>query len=562
MPQFDQHAKTHEYSPPASPSPSNLRGRVTLIEGSEHDGLQEGLPSLAQRLRMVCVVLLFCFAVFYGRSVLVEGFVGRLWWLWAFIFVDLGIASALLALWKPLTNRRLLLLEFMIYAGTAFYFTALMHASILHDIERNPQGTWMVFSVMLSITWSCVLAFSYAMMALESKRRAIVMMLLILGAPTAMAVYDWKTLPVFPQFVDGAMLSIIVPTSVLCWGALVYWIFRIDKLKKEAARARQFGHYRLKQLIGRGGMGEVYLAEHTLLKRPCALKRIRPGQDTDRTTLARFEREVCATAELSHPHTVEIYDYGRSSDGTFYYVMELLLGLTLDDLVHKHGPLSAARAVYLLRQVCDALEEAHTAGLIHRDIKPSNIYAARRGGEYDFVKLLDFGLVKGVARTDQPALSRAETIIGSPLYMSPEQTLNERIADVRGDIYSLGAVGYFLVVGHPPFVAENPLEIMISHARDAVPPPSQVVPDLPSDVEAILLKCLSKNPEERFGSSAALGEALAACSVADHWTRTDAARWWAEHQNSLVPGSATATDTGSFEIKTDLQLEASQRTQS
>jgi serine/threonine-protein kinase len=183
---------------------------------------------------------------------------------------------------------------------------------------------------------------------------------------------------------------------------------------------------------------------------------------------------------------------------------------------------------------------------MHRDIKPSNIYAARRGGEYDFVKLLDFGLVKGVLRADQPALSRAETVVGSPLYMAPEQSLNVQTSDGRSDIYSLGAVGYFLVVGHPPFVAENPLEVMISHARDTVPPPSQLNTDLPADVEAILLKCLAKEPAERFASSAALGRALAACSVAGQWTRDDAARWWEAHRESLVPGSATATDTEAF----------------
>ncbi len=210
--------------------------------------------------------------------------------------------------------------------------------------------------------------------------------------------------------------------------------------------------------------------------------------------------------------------------------------------------------------MCDALEEAHAAGLMHRDIKPSNIYAARRGGEYDFVKLLDFGLVKGVLRSDQPALSRAETLVGSPLYMSRRsKSLNERTSDVHADIYSLGTVGYFLVTGHPPFVAENPLEIMIAHARDAVPPPSEVVPDLPADVEAILLKCLAKSPDERFASSAALGEALAACSVAGQWTRTDAARWWQAHQESLVPGSATESETGSFILKEDSQLDRSPR---
>jgi serine/threonine-protein kinase len=353
------------------------------------------------------------------------------------------------------------------------------------------------------------------------------------------------------------MVTMVVLMGAICWGALFYSGYRLDRLRQEAARARRFGHYRLKHLIGRGGMGEVYLAEHTLLKRPCALKRIRPGQDTDPITLARFEREVRATAELSHPHTVEIYDYGRAGDGTFYYVMELLWGMTLEELVHRHGPLPAARAVYLLRQVCDALEEAHVAGLMHRDIKPGNIYAARRGGEYDFVKLLDFGLVKGVARTDQPALSRAETVVGSPLYMAPEQSLNVHASDVRSDIYSLGAVGYFLLVGHPPFVAENPLEIMISHARDAVRPPSQLVSDLPADVETILLKCLAKDPEERFASAAALGEALAACSVAGQWTRSDAAAWWHAHQDFLAAGSAAVTNTNSFVLKDDLRLDAS-----
>jgi eukaryotic-like serine/threonine-protein kinase len=559
MPQFDQLAPTHEYSPPAPPSPSSLRDRVTLIEASQHDRAEEGLLSFRQRLRMVCTMFLVGFGLFYVRNVFVEGFFGKLWWLWAFAFGVLGLSEALLALWKPLTRRRLLIIELLIFGGTACYFSALMHYSVARNLSLNPPlANWIVFSVMTSTTWCCVLAFTYAMVAAESRRRAVAMVTLISCAPAAVAIYEYTQSSVFADVVSGGMLTMIVLTSVFCGCVLVYWVYRLDRLKQEAARSRRFGQYRLKQLIGRGGMGEVYLAEHTLLKRPCALKRIRPGHDTDPITLARFEREVRATAELSHPHTVEIYDYGRSGDGTFYYVMELLWGLTFDDLVHKHGPLPAARVVYLLRQVCDALEEAHAAGLIHRDIKPGNIFAARRGGEYDFAKLLDFGLVKGMARPDQPALSRAETIVGSPLYMSPEQALNEQTSDVRGDIYSLGTVGYFLLVGHPPFVAENPLEIMISHARDAVRPPSELVPDLPHDVEAILLRCLAKNPEERFASAAALGEALANCSAAGQWTKTDAARWWSEHRDSLVPGSATMTDTGSFEVKTDLQLDASQ----
>jgi eukaryotic-like serine/threonine-protein kinase len=557
MPQFDQLAQTEQYSTPPAPSASSLRDRVALIVASQPGGIDETLLSSKQRLQIVGSVLLCGFVLFYLRVALQEGNYTRLWPLWAFILFDQAICLVLLSIWKPLTERRLQSIEFLMFGGAVYFFTALMHFSVLRNVAINPPGlSWIVFSVMLSVTWCCLLAFGYTMMAGGSRSRSLLMVAFILGTPTAMAVYERTWSPVYREAMPGGMLTIIVLTSALCAAALFVWSFRIARLTREAARARRFGQYRLKQLIGRGGMGEVYLAEHTLLKRPCALKRIRTGQDTDPATLARFEREVRATAELSHPHTVDIYDYGRAGDGTFYYVMELLWGLTLEDLVHKHGPLPAARGVYLLRQACDALEEAHFVGLMHRDIKPGNIHAARRGGEYDFVKLLDFGLVKGVARSDHAALSRAETIVGSPLYMAPEQSLNVQSSDVRADIYSLGAVGYFLLVGHPPFVAENPLEVMISHARDVVPPPSKFAPELPQDVEAILLKCLAKNPDERFASATALGEALASCSVAGQWTRADAARWWKTHKDSLIAGSATAIDTGSFAVQTDLQRDS------
>ncbi len=555
MPQFDQLAQTQQYSTPSTPSPSSLRDKVALIESGEPGRIDETLLASWQRLQILGWCLLSGFVLFYLRGAILDGRYTRLWELWAFIFFDQAVCVALLAVWKPPTQRRLELIEVLMFGGAVYFFCALMHFSVLRNVALDPpEAGWIVFSVMISVTWCCVLAVAYSMIAMGSRRRSLAMVTLMLGAPTAMAIYESTWSAIYRNVVNPGMLTMIVLTSALCAAALFYWSFRIERLTREAARARRFGQYRLKQLIGRGGMGEVYLAEHTLLKRPCALKRIRPGHDTDPVTLARFEREVRATAELSHPHTVDIYDYGRASDGTFYYVMELLWGLTLDDLVHKHGRLPAARAVYLLRQVCDALEEAHRAGLMHRDIKPSNIYAARRGGEYDFIKLLDFGLVKGVLRSNQPELSRADAIVGSPLYMSPEQSLNERAADVRGDIYSLGAVGYFLVVGHPPFVAENPLEILVSHARDAVRPPSQIVPELPADVEAILLKCLSKDPEERFVSAAELADALAACSVAGQWTKHDAARWWHDHQSSLLPGAAM-NDVDSLELQPENDLE-------
>jgi serine/threonine-protein kinase len=201
----------------------------------------------------------------------------------------------------------------------------------------------------------------------------------------------------------------------------VYATYIINALRVEVFEYRQLNQYQLKDRIGAGGMGVVYLAEHQLLKRPCAIKLISPDRAGDPKTLARFEREVRTTARLSHPNTVEIYDYGRTDDGTFYYVMELLSGLSLAELVERNGPLPAGRAIFLLRQACGALAEAHAAGLVHRDLKPANIFAARRGSLHDFVKLLDFGLVMPLADPSTPETGREGDVAGSPPYMAPEQ---------------------------------------------------------------------------------------------------------------------------------------------
>ncbi len=248
----------------------------------------------------------------------------------------------------------------------------------------------------------------------------------------------------------------------------------ISRLRKQVALARRFGQYRLGEQIGAGGMGEVFLAEHELLKRPCAVKLIRPQAVLRAGTIDRFEREVRINATLSHPNTVEIFDYGRTEDGTYYYVMEYLPGMSLGDLVERYGPLPPGRAVYLLRQVALALQEAHEAGLIHRDIKPSNIFAARRGGMDDVAKLLDFGLVLPAATASSPRTTDEWQILGTPLYMSPEQATNSRPLDARSDIYSLGAVAYYLLTGKPPFDAASATVAIIAHARDPVVPPAQI----------------------------------------------------------------------------------------
>ena len=314
-------------------------------------------------------------------------------------------------------------------------------------------------------------------------------------------------------------------------GLSIFGVHVINHLRREAIRARRLNQYRLGRPLGFGGMGEVYLAEHNLLKRPCALKIIRPEKAADARSLARFEREVHALARLSHPNCVEIYDYGRADDGTFYYVMEYLPGRNLEELVERHGPMPPGRVIYLLRQACEALAEAHEAGLIHRDIKPANLFAARRGGRFDFMKVLDFGLVKDtdpdLAVDGALNLSREGTVRGTPLFLAPEQATGDGHLDGRADLYAIGGVAYYLLTGRPPFDAPTAASLLIAHARDPVVPPSRHNPNVPDDLETIVLHCLAKSPAERFADASTLAYALASCTSAPQWDERIASQWWA-----------------------------------
>ena len=304
----------------------------------------------------------------------------------------------------------------------------------------------------------------------------------------------------------------------------------VTRLGLQVARERELGSYRLGELLGRGGMGEVYLATHRMLARPAAIKLIRPetlGADREAAELAarRFRREAEAAASLRSPHTVELYDFGLTEDRTLYFVMELLEGLDLETMVSRHGPLPANRTIHLLRQVCESLEEAHAAGLVHRDIKPANIHLGRMGLRYDFAKVLDFGLVKPVTGASEDSLATAAGLTpGTPAYMAPEMARGDPV-DGRADIYALGCVGYFLLTGQLVFEAENAFHAIARHlSAEPVPPSVRGGVALPPGLDQLILACLAKQPSDR-PDAAALGRALGEIAV-EPWTQEDAAAWW------------------------------------
>jgi serine/threonine-protein kinase len=312
--------------------------------------------------------------------------------------------------------------------------------------------------------------------------------------------------------------------------------------------AREMGSYRLVERLGKGGMGEVWRAKHRMLARPAAIKLIRPevlgAKDpaTRDMLLRRFEREAQATALMRSSHTMELYDFGMTEDGTFYYVMELLDGFDLDELVERFGPVPAERAVHFLRQICASLAEAHEVGLIHRDVKPANLYACRYGREVDFIKVLDFGLVKQgrAPEPDADKLTAADMSPGgTPAFMSPEQALGDGELDARSDIYALGCVAYWLLTGSLVFKGTTPMETIVLHVnREPEPPSRRTTSPIPADLETIVLACLAKDPADRPATADELAMRLASVPMAEDWTPVRAREWWDENRPASTAGAA------------------------
>ncbi len=427
-----------------------------------------------------------------------------------------------------MSSRWLRVFEVIIFGMPAAFFATLTMTDISLCCQTNDSHNMLAASYRTIADWLFLIVV-YGMFVPNTWKRAAAVVVPMGIIPVAIIAILRNNEPLVAEAIPSFDVTAMGITMFIACLVAVYGTYTVHSLRTEVFEAKQLGQYTLGKQIGAGGMGEVFLAEHQLLKRPCAIKLIRPGRATDPLAMARFEREVKATAQLSHWNSVEIFDYGRTDDGTFYYVMEYLPGLSISDIVRQHGPMSAERVVYLLRQTCSALREAHDANLIHRDIKPGNIFAAHRGGLYDVAKLLDFGLVKTITGGQVDDLTQDGSISGSPHYMSPEQASGKTEPDARSDIYSLGAVAYFMLSGHPPFDGEKPLEILIAHARDEVVPPSRYVSGIPQDLEQIVVRCLAKSPGDRFQSAEELEVALSMTCVADMWSEQDAREWWASN---------------------------------
>jgi eukaryotic-like serine/threonine-protein kinase len=391
----------------------------------------------------------------------------------------------------------------------------------------------------LGLSWVAVWMIGFTIVVPSQPRRALAAALasasavpIVLCIAMANGFVPFHLSPL--RFVFAAIVPYMLVAAVAYIGARIVY-----NLGTELKRVQELGSYRLVERLGQGGMGEVWRANHRLLARPAAIKFMRPevlgGSSFERQSelRLRFEREAQATASLRSPHTIELYDFGVTDDGSFYYVMEFLDGFDLETLVDRFGPLESDRTIRLLLQVCDSLGEAHADGLIHRDIKPANVYVCRYGREVDFVKVLDFGLVKsrGDQRLTELNLTRNHNPGGTPAFMAPEQILGTRPVDARSDIYAIGCLAYWLVTGELVFTGRTAMETMLQHTQNTPVPPSQRTEiKLPEALDLIILDCLAKDPADRPQSVDVLADRLSRVETGTPWTPAAVRQWWDMHR--------------------------------
>jgi serine/threonine-protein kinase len=504
------------------PSKAVSQAHVGFVVGSGPRFADETADLLRARLTAAAWVLSIVLALAFAGNL----FVGApLPWLRAAILLAPVGSLALLRSHRSLKLRQLRAVEAIMFGAVIAQLSLMMMTQIARFAAAEDAASAIASEQTFLAAW-CVLVLTYGIFVPNTWRRGAAVMIPAACLPYLLVgIQRWLS-PEVAAALDENRATSPIPLTLVAAAVGVFGTHVINAVRREAYKARQFGQYRLGERLGSGGMGDVYRAEHVLLKRPCAIKTIKPERETDAVRLAQFEKEVRATARLTHWNTVEIFDYGFTNDGAFYYVMELLPGMSLEDLVLKHGALPPERAVHFLSQVCDALREAHSMGLVHRDIKPANIFASQRGGIWDVAKLLDFGLVKERKASGADGSPRTGAFSGTPMYMAPEQAQDYEQVDARTDIYALGAVAYFLLTGQAPFADGDAMAILRAHATQPAPTPSRINPEIPEDLERVVLRCLAKRREERFQDVGKLGAAIALCKCSGKWTMSKANTWW------------------------------------
>ncbi|HEV7365606.1 MAG TPA: protein kinase [Gemmatimonadales bacterium] len=515
---------------------------VTLMHPGGRDsagpGISSGFPTdllrqSAGRLRILALLYAFIFfmagifpALLFDRTHFLASFVQ-----WGPGVIGIGVALLVAAV---IRSDRLPLPTVM---NLGLVFEVASSYAIAAAEFGDPMGLEM-HGGFLGLSWVAVWVVLFTVVVPTTPRRAVLAALasvssvpVIIGLMIATGATSFRIGPA--EFFFGLVFPYLLVVGMAYVGARVVY-----SLGTEVKRARELGSYHLEEKLGEGGMGEVWRARHRMLSRPAAIKLIRPSSGGDgragvsEEAVRRFEREAQVIARLRSPHTVELFDFGRAADGAFYYVMELLDGLDADSLLRRFGPVPPERAIYLLRQVCHSLSEAQSCNLVHRDIKPANIFLCRYGEEYDFVKVLDFGIVGAVRDTPGGNLlqTRGDAVRGTPAFIAPEQAMGAEV-DGRADIYATGCLAYWLLTGKLVFTADTPMGLLLQHAQKPPTPPSaRTDRPIPPALDDLVLSCLEKDPAKRPQSARELSRRLAEVNGTNEWTQERARDWWMTHQ--------------------------------
>ena len=518
--------------------------QVPVALGSASTDTEEGRAFFQDRLRLYTGWIFVLSAGFYAltmTNIFVLGFVFLLepanaFHLLATVTVGGVWLMTRLAHWSW---QRLMVIDAVTIVSTCLLFAAMSAAFALGDEDYLVDPSHAILTGQLAIM-STILTRAVALPSTPTRTFWLgVVSLLPQVILSAFAYYTSDAVPVPPAMnLTENFIAFFSVLNIIGWCGVGLAVSTVGSrvifgLRVEADKVKLLGQYTLEEKIGEGGMGVVYRASHAMLRRPTAIKLL-PPERAGEDSLRRFEREVRLTAKLSHPSTVAIFDYGRTPTGVFYYAMEYLDGLNLEQLVRASGPQEPGRVVHILQQVSGALTEAHDVGLIHRDIKPANIILCKRGGVPDVAKVVDFGLVKAVLTDDADTtmmVTSQHVLTGTPMYMAPEAIKGEQFVDGRSDLYALGAVGYYLLTGEPLFPSGTVVEVVAHHLHTVPEPPSaRSGIDVPPELEAILMRCLEKSPDARFSTAHDLTRALSQCARSVPWSLERAEELWATIQ--------------------------------